>query len=102
LFVSALLPFLLLRKAVRQRTSTHAPLIPTLTWVQVQRGASRLKAKISLLVRPRVGELLVIPKPLKLILPEEPKLEIPERKSIILPPQKLLVTSLEPLELVAG
>jgi hypothetical protein len=60
------------------------------------------KPKISLLVRPRLGELLVIPKPLKLILPEEPKLEIPERKSIILPPQKLLVTSLEPLELVAG
>jgi hypothetical protein len=45
LFISALLPFLLLRKAVRQRTSTHAPLIPTLTWVQVQRGASRLEAK---------------------------------------------------------
>jgi REP element-mobilizing transposase RayT len=28
---------------VRQRTSTHAPFIPTLTWVQ--RGASRLGAK---------------------------------------------------------
>jgi hypothetical protein len=60
------------------------------------------KSEISLLVRPRLGELLVIPKPLKLILPEEPKLEIPERRSIILPPQKLLVTSLEPVELFAA
>jgi hypothetical protein len=49
LFVSALLPSLLLRKAVRQRTSTHAPLIPSLTWVQVERGASRLQAKFSAL-----------------------------------------------------
>jgi hypothetical protein len=57
------------------------------------------KPKISLLVRPRVGELLVIPRPPKLILPEEFKLKIPERKSIVLPPQKPLVTSLEPLEL---
>jgi hypothetical protein len=31
LFISALLPSLLLRKAVRQRTLTHAPFIPTLT-----------------------------------------------------------------------
>jgi hypothetical protein len=60
------------------------------------------KPKVSLLVRPRLGELLVIPNPLKLILPEELKLEIPERKSIILPPQKPLVTSLEPLEFCAA
>ena len=45
LFVLALLPSLLLRKALRQRTSTHAPFIPTLTWVQVERGTSRLGVK---------------------------------------------------------
>ena len=44
-FVLALLPSLLLRKAVSQRTSTHAPLIPTLNGLPLQRGASRLGAK---------------------------------------------------------
>jgi hypothetical protein len=58
--------------------------------------------KISLLVRPKIGELLVIPKLLKLILPEEAKLEIPERKFIIFPPQNPLVTSLKLMGSVAG
>ncbi|WP_404783165.1 hypothetical protein [Altericista sp. CCNU0014] len=31
---------------LRQRTSTHASLIPSLAWIQVERGASRLQAKI--------------------------------------------------------
>ncbi|WP_404785567.1 Uma2 family endonuclease [Altericista sp. CCNU0014] len=30
---------------LRQRTSTHASLIPSLAWIQVERGASRLQAK---------------------------------------------------------
>jgi len=32
---------------VRGCTLTHAPFIPTLTWVQVERGASHLRAKSS-------------------------------------------------------
>jgi type I restriction-modification system DNA methylase subunit len=40
------LPSLLLCKAGRQPTSTHAPLIPSLSWVQVERGASRLQANV--------------------------------------------------------
>jgi hypothetical protein len=45
-FVSALLPSLLRSPAVRQRTSTHSPLIPSLTF-GVERGASRLGANYS-------------------------------------------------------
>jgi hypothetical protein len=70
LFVSALLPSLLLRKAVRQRTSTHAPLIPSLTWVQVERGASRLQAKFSKLL-----EYSYLPLSLSSFLPQAELLE---------------------------
>jgi hypothetical protein len=52
--------------------------------------------KISLLVWPRTGELLIQLQPPKLILPKEPLLVAPNKKSLILPPRNPLVMNLDP------